>query len=148
MPQTLNARSVKALAGVHPDMIRIIGRALELSTVPFIITEGLRTLARQKELYAQGRDAQGKKIGRTVTDTLRSRHLTGHAVDLAPTGPGGSIDWNDRAAFDALYKAMMAAAIDADIPLRSGMDWDRDGNKREKGETDSPHYELPATRYP
>lgn len=140
----LNARSVQRLAGVHADLVRVIAGAMPLCTVNFIITEGVRTKARQQELYAQGRT----KPGPIVTSTMNSRHLTGHAVDLAPVKADGSIDWNDRAAFDAIYLAMTTAATKIGVPLRPGMDWDRDGNPREKGEGDSPHYELDRSEYP
>jgi peptidoglycan L-alanyl-D-glutamate endopeptidase CwlK len=142
---SLNQRSIDRLVGVHAHLVAIVTRAAQLlAPVEFIVTEGVRTLARQKELYAKGRTKPGPK----VTDTMHSRHLTGHAVDLCPLQANGTIDWNDREGFDAVYKAMMIAADEYGFPLRSGMDWDRDGNKREKGEYDSPHYELPATDYP
>lgn len=140
----LNTRSLERLAGVHTDLAKVVKRAAQLSTVPFIITEGLRSLERQRELYAQGRTTPGP----VVTGTMQSRHLTGHAVDLAPVKPDGTVDWKDLKAFDAIYTAMMNAAGDMRVPLRSGMDWDRDGKLREKGESDSPHYELPARNYP
>lgn len=140
----LSVRSIQRLAGVHGDLIRVIALASTYCPMEFIVTEGVRTLERQKELYAKGRTT----LGPVVTSTMKSRHLTGHAVDLAPIKADGSIDWNDTKAFDAVYGAMLHAASDLKIPLRSGMDWDRDGVKREKGESDSPHYELPASDYP
>jgi peptidoglycan L-alanyl-D-glutamate endopeptidase CwlK len=139
-----SARSVERLAGVHADLVRVIAAAMPLCPVDFMVTEGLRSKARQLELYAQGRTKPGPK----VTWTLASRHLTGHAVDLAPVKADGSIDWNDRAGFDAIYRAMRTAAAALKVPLRPGIDWDQDGNPREKGETDSPHFELPSASYP
>lgn len=66
----LSARCLARLKGVHPDLVRVVERARE--STPFIVTEGLRTSARQRELFNAG-----------ATRTLNSRHLTGHAVDLA-----------------------------------------------------------------
>lgn len=131
--------SMLRLKGVKPQLLRVVERALELSTIDFMVAEGLRTLKRQQELYAQGRTAPGPK----VTWTMQSKHLTGDAVDLVPW-VDGKPDWNDLKKFDIIYKAMMAAAKELGVELRYGGDWDRDGILREKGETDSPHFELVA----
>ncbi len=130
----LGPKSREKLTGVHPDMVRVVERAIEITKQDFSVLEGVRTAERQRELYAQGRT----KPGRIVTWTLHSRHLTGRAVDLVPY----PLDWNTAAKFDAIYDAMMAAAKELKVKIRSGMDWDRDGRKREAKETDSPHFEL------
>ena len=137
-----SALSRSRLKGVHPDLIRVVDRALMLSSVDFMVIEGVRTPERQRALYAQGRT----KPGRIVTWTLRSRHLVqadgfGHAVDLAPY----PLDWEGPARFpkfDAIARAMFAAADDLGVAIRWGADWDRDGKPRERGESDSPHWEL------
>jgi peptidoglycan L-alanyl-D-glutamate endopeptidase CwlK len=69
---------------------------------------------------------------------MNSKHLTGHAVDLGPY----PLDWNDIAGFDAIANAMLRAASQLGVHLRYGGDWDGDGKRREKGENDSPHWEL------
>lgn len=100
----------------------------------------MRTPERQRQLYAQGRTAPGP----IVTWTKTSNHFRnaktgfGHAVDLAPF----PIDWNDIARFDRLAALMFRAAAIENVPLRWGADWDRDGKPRERGESDSPHFEL------
>jgi peptidoglycan L-alanyl-D-glutamate endopeptidase CwlK len=99
----------------------------------------VRTPQRQRELYAQGRT----KPGKVVTWTLTSNHFVradgfGHAVDLCPW----PVDWNDLEKFDAIAKAMFAAAAELGVRIRWGADWDRDGKPRERGEADSPHFEL------
>lgn len=133
-------RSRDSLVGVHPKMVDVVTKALELTDVDFMVIEGVRTLARQKELYAQGRT----KPGKVVTWTLKSNHFVnprtgyGHAVDLCPA----PVDWSDSKKFNAIAKAMFMAADKLDIPIRWGKDWDRDGNYGERGETDSPHFEL------
>jgi len=68
----LDARSLKRLEGVHDDLVKVVKLAFDLSPNVFIVTEGLRTLERQKQLLAAG-----------ASQRLRSRHQTGHAVDLA-----------------------------------------------------------------
>ncbi|ESQ89981.1 peptidase M15 [Asticcacaulis sp. AC460] len=151
----LSARSQANLQNVHPKMIRVINRALEISDVDFMAIEGVRTLHRQHQLYGQGRTpAELRKVGvkpdlsrpelPVVTWTLRSKHFVdprtgyGHAVDLLPA----PYDWKDPRPFNQLADAMFAASIELGIPIRWGADWDRDGKPRERGETDSPHFEL------
>ena len=118
----LGKKSQKALIGVHPDIIKVINRALEISVIDFTVIEGLRTLERQKVLYAAG-----------ATKTLKSRHLTGHAVDLAPY-INGSIRW-DWPLFYKIADAMKAASKELGIPLEWGGDW--------KSFKDGPHWQLP-----
>lgn len=136
---SLGATSRARLKGVHPQLVRVVERAVELTTVDFMVLEGVRTPQRQRELYAQGRT----KPGKVVTWTLTSNHFVkadgfGHAVDLCPW----PVDWNDLKKFDAIAKAMFAAAAELGVRIRWGADWDRDGKPRERGETDSPHFEL------
>jgi peptidoglycan L-alanyl-D-glutamate endopeptidase CwlK len=137
MTYKLGTTSMLRLKGVKPLLRKVVERAIQISSVDFLVAEGLRSAARQKELYAQGRTSPGKK----VTWTMDSKHLTGDAVDLVPF-VNGKADWNDLKKFDEIYKAMMQAAEELGGKLRYGGDWDRDGILREKGETDSPHFEL------
>ncbi len=140
MTFSLSARSLKRLNGVHPDLRRVIQRAILKSDQDFAVLEGVRTPERQKHLYAQGRTRPGPK----VTWTLNSRHFInrdtgfGHAVDLVPY----PVDWTDPKKFDAISRAMFAAADELGVKIRWGADWDRDGKPRERGESDSPHFEL------
>lgn len=130
-------RSLDRLKGVNPRLVAVVHRALELSTVDFTVVEGVRSRARQAQLYAQGRTTAGK----IVTWTLKSKHIDGLAVDLAPFADG-KIDWTDLAKFDAIGAAMKKAAAELGVTIRWGADWDRDGKLREKGESDSPHFEI------
>ena len=149
MTYVLGKQSLKRLEGVHPDMVAVVKKAMEVMnewddegivSTDFMVLEGVRTPARQKELYAQGRTKPGNK----VTWTLNSNHFVnkttgfGHAVDLVPY----PVDWNDLKKFDRLARAMFTAAEALGIEIRWGADWDRDGKPRERGESDSPHFEL------
>jgi peptidoglycan L-alanyl-D-glutamate endopeptidase CwlK len=139
MTYALGAKSLERLQGVHPKLVDVVKMAIELTKQDFMVLEGVRTPARQAELYAQGRTKPGQK----VTWTLKSNHFInpktgyGHAVDLVPF----PVDWSHKK-LDVVSKAMFAAADTLDVEIRWGADWDRDGKPREKGESDSPHFEL------
>lgn len=130
----LGKTSLARLQGVDETLVNVVKRAIEISEVDFTVMEGVRTLERQRELYAQGRTAPGK----IVTWTMKSKHIEGKAVDLVPY----PLDWNDLEKFNKIKDAMFQAAKELDVNLRWGADWDGDGNYREKGEYDSPHFEI------
>ncbi|UYZ83187.1 hypothetical protein MTZ49_11320 [Entomomonas sp. E2T0] len=75
-------RSLDKLTGINPDLRKVVDRALQLSTIDFGITEGLRDRATQEKYVASG-----------ASQTMNSRHLTGHAVDVVAyvNGKVGSI---------------------------------------------------------
>lgn len=139
MAHALGAKSRERLDGVHPDLVKVVKRAIQLTDQDFMVLEGVRTPVRQRELYAQGRTGPGPK----VTWTLNSNHFInsksgyGHAVDLVPF----PIDWSHDK-LDVVSRAMFAAARELGVAIRWGADWDRDGKPRERGESDSPHFEL------
>ncbi len=133
----LDPRSLTRLEGVHPDLIGVVKRAAEITDTPFIVTEGLRTIERQKKLVAAG-----------ASRTLRSRHLTGHAVDLAAfvdldgSGDytkGDNIRW-DWPLYSRLGANMKSAAFHLNVPIVWGGDW--------VTFKDGPHFELDRKQYP
>ncbi|MDH2997172.1 peptidase M15 [Pasteurellaceae bacterium LFhippo2] len=126
-------RSETNLKGVHKDLVKVARRALELSEIDFTVIEGVRTKARQQQLYKQG-----------ATKTMNSRHLTGHAIDIVPY----PVDWNDLEKFGKLAKAMFAAANELKIPIRWGGDWNRNGRSDDEKFYDGPHFELLRAVYP
>ena len=119
----LGKTSLARLKGVDETLVNVVKRAIEISEVDFTVLEGVRTLERQRELYAQGRTAPGK----IVTWTMKSRHIEGKAVDLVPY----PLDWNDLEKFNKIKDAMFQAAKELDVNLRWGADWDGDENYRE-----------------
>ena len=123
----LGQRSLSRLEGVHPDLVRVVKKAAAMSDLDFTVLEGLRTVERQKELFANG-----------ATKTMNSRHITGHAVDLAPM-LGGQISW-DWPLYARLSKIVKAAAAAEKVPLQWGGDW--------RTFKDGPHWELPWAFYP
>ena len=135
----LGSTSRARLAGVHPRLVAVVERAIQITGQDFTVLEGVRTQARQLELYAQGRTTPGP----VVTWTKTSNHFKkadgyGHAVDIAPF----PIDWSNLARFDAVAKAMFQAGAELRVKIRWGADWNANGEPRERGESDSPHFEL------
>jgi peptidoglycan L-alanyl-D-glutamate endopeptidase CwlK len=123
-----SARSLKNLKGIHPDLRRVMDRALQESPLDFVVIEGLRTEERQRQLVAQG-----------ASKTMRSRHLTGHAVDIVPIGPNG------KAAFDwPLYNQLGPAVEEAAKVEGVAITW---GGRWPKFR-DGPHFELERKAYP
>ena len=127
MSITLGQRSLSRLEGVHPDLVRVIKRAAAMSALDFTVLEGLRTPARQKQLFDEG-----------ATKTMNSRHITGHAVDIAPM-IGGTVRW-DWPLYKRLAETVKAAAKAENVPIQWGGDW--------KTFKDGPHWELPWKQYP
>lgn len=127
MSITLSTRSLTRLEGVHPDLVRIVKKAAVISDLDFTVLEGLRTVERQKQLVSQG-----------ASKTMKSRHITGHAVDLAPM-LDGKISW-DWPLYNRLSKIVKAAAAIERLPLQWGGDW--------RTFKDGPHWELPWAFYP
>ncbi len=121
----LTPRDVERLAGVHPDLVRVIRRARH--TASFFVIEGLRTLERQRQLLAEGKSR-----------TLKSRHLTGHAVDLGAM-VNGVLTWQEPA-YRALARTVKVAADIERVPIEWGGDW--------PGFFDGPHFQLPWAQYP
>ncbi|MBD7940686.1 MULTISPECIES: M15 family metallopeptidase [Brevundimonas] len=123
----LSQRSRAALQGVHPDLVAVVEAAIELTPVDFMVTEGLRTAARQAELVRAG-----------ASRTLNSRHLTGHAIDVA-AWVDGQVRW-DWPLYPRIAEAFKAAAKGRGVRLIWGGDWPR--------LRDGPHFELDRGAYP
>lgn len=127
MPYKLGLKSKFRLRGVHPDLVRVVSRAIELTSVDFTVLEGLRSTIRQVELLKSG-----------ASKTMKSRHLTGHAVDLGAL-VNGSVRW-DWPLYHKLAEAMKVASLELLIPIEWGGDWDTF--------KDGPHFQLPWKEYP
>ena len=123
---SLGPRSKMRLQGVHPDLVKVVERAIQISTVDFTVLEGLRSPQRQRALYDAG-----------ASQTLNSRHITGHAVDLG-AWVDDQIDWS-WPLYIRIAGAMKMAAQELGVPIVCGIDWKmRDG----------PHHELDRKDYP
>ncbi|MET3782240.1 peptidoglycan L-alanyl-D-glutamate endopeptidase CwlK [Brevundimonas sp. 1080] len=123
----LSSRSRARLVGVHPALSAVVEAAIARTPVDFIITEGLRSAERQAALVKAG-----------ASRTTRSRHLTGHAVDVAALVEG-QVRW-DWPLYGRIAEAFKAAALDLKTPLIWGGDW--------KTLRDGPHFELDRKAFP
>lgn len=107
----LSARSLGKLTGVHPSLVSVVKRAIELTKVDFAVTEGLRTPARQRELFNKG----ASQIAEGGT------HVSGRAVDVVAY-IGNRISW-ELNLYDDIADAMKLAALEVDVGLRWGAAW-------------------------
>ena len=115
---------VRLLLGLHFDLIKVVETASKECN--FLVAEGLRTKARQEQLYKEGR-----------SKTLNSRHLTGHAVDLYPI-INKPIPKMTMADMKPVVDAMRRAAKALSIEMEHGYDWG----------WDPAHHELKKSKYP
>lgn len=115
----LSNRSRERLLGVHPKLVRVIERAIEITKVDFGVTCGLRTEVEQQQLVAAGK-----------SQTMKSKHLRqedgfGHAVDLVAyvhTDGGAHVSW-ELNLYDDIADAMKRAARDVGLSVRWGAAW-------------------------
>ena len=139
----LGKKSRERLIGVHPDLTRVVERAIELTEVDFTVLEGIRSEARQEKLVVSG-----------ASQTMNSRHLTGHAVDLGAL-VAGQVRW-DWGLYLRIAEAVRTASLELGIPIRWGGTWgllsdlkgDITSDVLHKRFPDGPHYELDRRKYP
>ena len=152
MPYVLGRRSKAELQDVHPDLVRVVERAILITSQDFSVHDGIRTEAEQRVLVQRG-----------ASRTMNSKHLPqedgwGHAVDLVPY-LNGKLRWEWRLIYP-IAEAMRAAAEELGVRLRWGGHWgeltgmDDEPEalvrayvdaRRAKGKSafiDGPHYEL------
>lgn len=121
------ARSRQRMEGLHPDLIAVMELALSRSPIDFTVVEGLRSKSRQAEMVRSG-----------ASQTMNSRHLTGHAIDIAPY-VGNQVRW-DWPLYHQIAPVIKQAAKDLGVPLDWGGDWSTF--------KDGPHWELSWGEYP
>jgi len=117
-------KRTEKLAGVHPDLVAVI--ELAATRIPFdiVVSEGLRNKKRQAELVRKG-----------ASQTMNSRHFTGHAVDILPVEDSGA--WP---LYHKMAPIIKSCAKELRIPIEWGGDW--------KSLKDGPHWQLPWKQYP
>lgn len=127
----LSARSQSKLEGVNEPLVRLVNRALEISDADFAIIDGLRSIKKQQENVRKG-----------VSQTMKSKHLTGDAIDVLPSSIKPGMKWelhHFKPVLDAFYRA----SVELGIPLRFGINWKNDPSLPiETKFIDAPHIEL------
>ncbi|MCU0882963.1 MAG: M15 family metallopeptidase [Hyphomonadaceae bacterium] len=127
--------SLARMQGIHPDLRRVLDRALQAAPFPFRVIDGLRTVERQKELV---------RIG--ASKTMRSRHLTGHAVDIVPLvdlDRDGKLETEELFSWPLIRQlapVVKAAAQAERVAIEWGGDW--------RSFKDGPHWQLSWKAYP
>ena len=123
---SFSQRSKDRLKGVHPDLVKVMEEAIKESPLDFGITEGLRTLERQKELFSSGK-----------SQTMNSRHLRGLAVDIA-IFVEGKVNW-DFPNYQLVADHIKEVAKELNVPIQWGGNW--------ISFKDGPHFELHRSKY-
>lgn len=106
----LSRRSHSRLEGVNPDLVRVVERAIKLTAIDFAVIEGDRAEERQRRLVNSG-----------ASQTMRSKHLTGDAVDLAAWFDG-EVRW-DLGLYYPIAIAMRDASSEIGLTLTWGGAW-------------------------
>ena len=119
-------RSRRRMQGLHPDLVAVMELALSRSAIDFTVIEGLRSIERQRKLVKSG-----------ASRTLKSRHLTGHAIDVAPL-LDGRVSW-DWPLYYQIAPVIKGAAADLGVDLDWGGDW--------QTFKDGPHWQLSWESY-
>lgn len=165
MAYLFSERSKQRLQGVHPHLVAIATLAIAISEQDFLVVEGVRSREQCKINYGKGRTAEqciakgieahyaNPAVAKVtwLANPFNSKHCTqsdgyGRAIDLCPY----PVDWSNLSKFDKIAEAMFEAQkqlkaegkIPQSVNLRWGADWDGDGKVRERGESDSPHFEI------
>ena len=121
----LSTRSKNKLKGVHPNMVAVVERAIELTKVDFGVTYGVRSLAEQEKLVASGR-----------SQTMKSKHLKqkdgySHAVDVVAYD-GSNVVWEINV-YDDICDAFKQAAIEKGVAIKWGAAWSEGDIRLYKG---------------
>jgi peptidoglycan L-alanyl-D-glutamate endopeptidase CwlK len=106
----LSQRSLDKLEGVDERLVAVVKHAITATKIDFGVIQGMRTIEMQKELVAKG-----------ASQTMKSKHLEGNAVDLmAYIGGRGSWELN---VYDDLADAMKEGANAVGCKVRWGAAW-------------------------
>ena len=130
--------SLNSLKGIHPDLVRVMTKAILTTPVDFTITDGVRTLAMQQALYAKGRTSPGRIVTNADGVKNKSNHQIksdgyGYAIDLYPY-INGKIDFNDKEnKLPVISAHILATANCLGVKVEWGGNWKF---------LDKPHFQL------
>jgi len=110
MSFNLSQRSLNKMRGVDETLVAVVKRAIELTKIDFGVIYGMRTEEEQEKLVAAGK-----------SQTMKSKHLVGRAVDLMAYVDGkGCWELN---VYDDLCDAMKEAAKELGVAIKWGASW-------------------------
>ena len=129
---SLGPRSKARLKGVHPDLVKVVEKAIQISDIDFTVLEGVRDAVRQKKLFESG-----------ASQTMNGRHIPGDdgfakAVDLG-AWVDDQVDWS-WPLYHKINAAMQEASKLVGVPIEWGGNW--------RTFKDGPHFQLPRKEYP
>ena len=123
----LSTRSLDTMAGVNPNLVRVIKEAIATSPFDFMVTQGVRSAKYQNELYQQGRTARGLKVTTADGYTRKSNHQMkvdgfGYAIDFVVMN-GKVLDWDTESKYQAVAKHILEVGHKLGINLEWGGNW-------------------------
>ena len=118
-------KSLAQLRGLDSGLVNVLNQAIK--HFDFTVIEGIRSLETQTQYVADG-----------VSKTLKSKHLEGQAVDIAPY----PVDYDDTERFVYLGGFILGVASQLGVKLRWGLDWDMDTYTKDTNFRDIGHFEI------
>ena len=123
----LSTRSLDTMAGVNPNLVKVIKEAITTSPFDFLITQGLRTAKYQNELYQQGRTKRGLKVTNADGYIKKSNHQMkvdgyGYAIDFVILN-GKVLDWDTESKYQAVAKHILEVGHKLGVNLEWGGNW-------------------------
>ena len=123
----LSTRSLDTMAGVNPNLVKVIKEAIATSPFDFMVTQGLRTAKYQNELYQQGRTKRGLKVTNADGYIKKSNHQMkvdgfGYAIDFVILN-GKVLDWNTESKYEAVAKHILEVGHKLGVNLEWGGNW-------------------------
>jgi len=128
----LGKRSLSRLEGVNDDLVTVVKYAIGVTKQDFSVICGLRTIDEQKALVAKG-----------ASQTMKSKHIDGNAVDLMAYCNGGRWELN---LYDEIADAMKEGAAACNVKLRWGAAWTIDDIGVFEGTAENPMNSYIDTR--
>jgi peptidoglycan L-alanyl-D-glutamate endopeptidase CwlK len=132
MSYRFSKRSYRNLQNVRPELVAVATLALDhlgrTGGPDFVVTDGARNLDEQRKLVEEGK-----------SQTMNSRHLTGHAIDVAAFTPDYEVTW-EAEPYERIADAMKRAADQLGVNIVWGGSWE--------SFVDMPHFELDQNVYP
>ena len=129
-------RSEQNLYNVHPNLARVVRRALKFANKDFGVIDGLRSI-----------EVQRSHVMSRKSRTMNSRHLHGCAVDLA-VYVDGKIVWEPEDVYEELARTMFQAAHVEGLVIEWGGHFGRFEQGRYKPFLDLVHFQLPKVTHP